>query len=65
MFRKPTVQIRDPKLAKLLTIKEFDSFTDHQVLIDENIEPLFGKALISLKGQDWKGRLVLQRLVIL
>lgn len=48
--------IRDPKLIKLLAVKEIDHFTDHRVVITEDIDPMFGKALISLKGQKWKGQ---------
>jgi hypothetical protein len=41
---------------KRLTIKEFDHFTDRRVLMDENVEPLFAKALIGMRGQTWKGK---------
>jgi cytochrome P450 family 9 len=54
-FRAPTVFITDPKIAKQLTVREFEHFTDHQALVDENIDPMFGKLLTSLKGQRWKG----------
>jgi cytochrome P450 family 9 len=56
-FRKPTVFIRDPKIAKQLTVRDFDHFTDHRILIDEKNDPMFGKLLTSLKGQRWKGEL--------
>lgn len=54
-FRRPVVMIRDPKLIKLLAVKEIDHFMDHRVVITEEIDPMFGKALLSLKGQKWKG----------
>ena len=53
---KPIYIVRDPQLIKQLTVKDFDSFSDHRVFITEDIDVLFGKALISLKGQKWKGR---------
>lgn len=54
-FRKPVVFLRDPKIAKLLAVKEFDSFSDHRVIVSEELDPLFGKSLVSLKGQKWRG----------
>jgi hypothetical protein len=54
-FMKPIFIVRDPQLIKQLTVKDFDSFTDHRVLVTEDIDVLFGKSLISLKGQKWKG----------
>lgn len=54
-FRRPVVLIRDPKLIKHLAVKDFEYFMDHRVVITEDIDPLFGKSLVSLKGQKWKG----------
>lgn len=51
--------VRDPKIVKQLAIKEFDYFMDHRSVITENIDPMFGKALVSLTGQKWKGRLLI------
>ncbi|KAL7019935.1 hypothetical protein ACKWTF_011309 [Chironomus riparius] len=53
-FRRPIVLIKDPQIIKQLTVKEFDHFTDHRVVITENMDPLFGKALLNLRGQKWK-----------
>lgn len=47
--------MRDPKLLKKLAVKEFDSFAEHKLLLDEKVDPLFGRALFSLKGQKWRG----------
>lgn len=55
-FRKPVFFVRDPKLAKKLAIKDFDYFVDHRVVLDENTDKLFGKSLISLQGQKWRGK---------
>lgn len=54
-FSTPTYFIRDPKLLKKLTVKDFDSFLDHKSFLGEDVDPLFGKALFSLQGQKWKG----------
>ncbi|KAG5671504.1 hypothetical protein PVAND_001698 [Polypedilum vanderplanki] len=53
-FMKPVFIIRDPQIIKKLAVKDFDFFTDHRVIISEEVDPLFGKALISLQGQKWK-----------
>jgi cytochrome P450 family 9 len=53
-FRNPLVMIRDPDLIKQITVKDFEHFLDHRVIIDETIEPLFGKNLVSLSGDEWK-----------
>ena len=54
-FKRPIFIIRDPKLVKKLSIKDFDNFVDHRVLVDEHSDKMFGKSLISLKGQKWRG----------
>lgn len=53
-FRRPIVLLKDPKLIKLLAVKDFDYFTDHRSLISEDTDPMFGKTLIALQGQKWK-----------
>ena len=57
-FRKPYVFIRDPKIAKQLAVKDFDYFMDHRTLISEDVDPLFGKALVVLTGQKWRGQII-------
>jgi cytochrome P450 family 9 len=51
-FMNPIVLIRDPELIKMVTVKDFEHFLDHQFLISEDVEPLFGKALSNLKGEQ-------------
>ncbi|KAL7031685.1 hypothetical protein ACKWTF_007101 [Chironomus riparius] len=53
-FKHPTYFIRDPDIIKRLAIKEFDHFTDHRLVLDEEVEPLFAKGLFGLTGQKWK-----------
>lgn len=55
-FRRPIYFIRDPKLAKKMAVKDFDNFVDHRIVVDENIDKLMGKALVSLQGQKWRGK---------
>lgn len=53
-MRNPVILIKDPDLIKQMIIKDFDHFTEHRVIITEDIDPLFGKNLFSLSGQKWK-----------
>ncbi|XP_050345947.1 cytochrome P450 9e2-like [Nymphalis io] len=51
---KPTLVIQDLELVKKITIKDFEYFLDHRGFTDEKVEPLFGRNIFSLKGQEWK-----------
>jgi cytochrome P450 family 9 len=50
-FMTPTLLLRDPELIKMVTVKDFEHFLDHQAPISEDVEPVFGKALFNLKGE--------------
>lgn len=52
-FQQPIFVIQDPELIKSITIKNSDSFVDHRNIVDEKIDPLFGRNLFSLKGEKW------------
>lgn len=53
-MRNPVILVKDPDLIKQMIIKDFEHFTEHRVIITEEIDPLFGKNLFSLTGQKWK-----------
>lgn len=53
-FQTPTIVIRDPEIIKSIGIKSFESFTDHRGFTNESIDPIFGRSLFSLKGDQWK-----------
>ncbi|XP_069676316.1 cytochrome P450 9e2-like isoform X2 [Periplaneta americana] len=53
-FMNPTVMLRDPDLIKTVTVKDFDYFTDHRAIITEESDPLWGKGIFNLQGQQWK-----------
>jgi cytochrome P450 family 9 len=55
-FSRPIFVVRDPQLIKKMAVKDFDFFTDHRVVVTEETDVLFGKSLISLSGQKWKGK---------
>jgi hypothetical protein len=51
-FMYPVVLLRDPELIKMVTVKDFEHFLDHQSPVSEEAEPMFGKALFNLKGEQ-------------
>ena len=51
-FLTPIVLLRDPELIKMVTVKDFEHFLDHQAPLSEEAEPMFGKALFNLKGEQ-------------
>ncbi|XP_043251734.1 cytochrome P450 9e2-like [Colletes gigas] len=53
-FATPTIIIRDPELIKDVAIKHFDHFPDHRGFVTEEMDPIFGKNVFSLKGDRWK-----------
>ncbi|KAB0794241.1 hypothetical protein PPYR_13861 [Photinus pyralis] len=53
-FRNPQLMIKDLNLVKRIGVKDFDYFTNRTVQITEKVEPLFGRALISLLDQKWR-----------
>lgn len=54
-FRNPVAVIRDPQIFKLLANTHFKHFTNHRVVMTENIDPMFSKILPFLKDDNWKG----------
>ncbi|XP_049869418.1 uncharacterized protein LOC126369166 [Pectinophora gossypiella] len=53
-FLKPVLLLRDLELIKKVTVKDFEHFLDHTTTVDPNQDPVFGRNLFSLKGQEWK-----------
>lgn len=51
---KPVYFVIDPKLVKKLAVKDFDYFLDHRSVINEDVDKLFGKSIVSMKGQRWR-----------
>ncbi|CAK1596641.1 unnamed protein product [Parnassius mnemosyne] len=48
-FLNPVVMIKDIELIKKITVKDFEHFLDHRSIVNENVDPFFGRNLISLK----------------
>ncbi|XP_076625105.1 cytochrome P450 9e2-like [Colletes latitarsis] len=54
IFTTPMIVIRDPELITSIAIKNFDSFTDHLSMGNEDVDPLSGKGLFFLRGDRWR-----------
>nr|CAD7399079.1 unnamed protein product [Timema cristinae] len=50
-FNKPITFINDPELIKMIAVKDFDHFVDHETLVPSEVDPLFGGNLFFLKDQ--------------
>ncbi|KAL6425692.1 hypothetical protein ACFW04_009651 [Cataglyphis niger] len=53
-FSQLVVVLRDLELIKSIGIKNFDSFHDHIFFGSDAQDPLFGKNLIALRGDEWR-----------
>lgn len=53
-FLTPVIIVRDLELIKAITVKHFDHFMDHRSFVNPKLDPLIGKNLFSLKGDEWR-----------
>ena len=53
-FATPTVIIRDPELIRDIAVKHFERFPDRQSFINEQMDPIFGRNVFSLRGTRWR-----------
>ncbi|KAB0794224.1 hypothetical protein PPYR_13844 [Photinus pyralis] len=53
-FGTPTLFIRDVELAKQITIKDFDSFSDHRLFVPKGVDNLWDKLTFIRTGSDWQ-----------
>nr|XP_031837097.1 cytochrome P450 9e2-like [Nomia melanderi] len=53
-FTTPIILLRDADLIKSITIKNFTSFTNHQAIVEKDLEPVLGNMLFTLPGEKWK-----------
>lgn len=51
---KPSYLIRDLELVREITIKNFDSFLNHNFRMDTELDPLLGRTLFSMANQPWR-----------
>lgn len=53
-FKKPAIVLKDPDMIREVCVKSFDSFTDHDNFVTEEMDPFVGRNLFSLSGHRWK-----------
>lgn len=53
-FNTPVIIVKDPELIREICVKNFDNFPDHRSFVSEEIDPIVGSNVFSLKGQRWK-----------
>uniref|UniRef100_A0A336LRM3 CSON012862 protein n=1 Tax=Culicoides sonorensis TaxID=179676 RepID=A0A336LRM3_CULSO len=53
-FTRPILIIRDPDIVKQICIKDFDSFVNHRIIIDLDVDPIFGRNLFVMKDNKWR-----------
>lgn len=53
-FGRTSYLLRDLELIKRVTIKDFDHFVNHSLVIHEDADPLMGRAMFAMDGQRWK-----------
>jgi cytochrome P450 family 6 len=53
-FDKPSLLIRDPEIVKNILVRDFQTFMDRILSVDERFDPIFGIHLSVLKGQLWR-----------
>lgn len=54
MGSKPAYMINDPDLVNKICIKDFDYFVNHFFQLDKELDPLFGRILMSMSNQEWR-----------
>lgn len=54
MFLDPILIVRDLELIKEISIKDFESFTNHRQLVPDDVDPLWNSILFSLRGKTNK-----------
>ncbi|XP_014208466.1 cytochrome P450 9e2-like [Copidosoma floridanum] len=53
-FNTPAIVVKDPELIRDIFIKNFEYFPDHRSFVTEEMDPIVGRNVFSLKGQRWK-----------
>ncbi|XP_065352450.1 cytochrome P450 9e2-like [Cloeon dipterum] len=53
-LRDPAILVRDPELIKHVLVKDFSSFHDNDVHINEKVDPMLAYNIFSIHGPKWK-----------
>lgn len=54
LLGSPFYVIRDPELAKRISIKDFEYFVNHTHDVHEDSDPILARTVFSMKDQKWK-----------
>lgn len=54
ILHTPLLLVRDPDLIKEICVKNFENFVDRRSFMTEEMDPVYGKNVFSLKGDRWK-----------
>lgn len=54
LFGQPTYVIRDPELAKKITVKDFDHFVNHRTQVSTDCDPLLGRSMVVARDEHWR-----------
>ncbi|CAB0035755.1 unnamed protein product [Trichogramma brassicae] len=53
-FSTPVIVVKDTKIVQLIMVKHFNDFSNHSAFVTEEMDPILGKNLFSLKGSRWR-----------
>lgn len=53
-FKKPAILLKDPELIRDVFVKSFDNFVNHETFVSDEMDPVIGSNLFSLKDDRWK-----------
>ena len=53
-FNTPTILVRDPEIVRQICVKNFESFMNHKEFVTEDMDPMAGRNMFSLKSKKWK-----------
>lgn len=54
LFGSPSFVVKDIDVIKQITIKDFDSFINHDKSFDESVDKIAGKGLFSMFDEKWR-----------
>ncbi|KAB0793102.1 hypothetical protein PPYR_12722 [Photinus pyralis] len=52
-FLKPGLVLRDPELIKLIFVKEFETFPEHNTFTSVEADPIWSNSLFAMPGEKW------------
>ncbi|XP_049938537.1 probable cytochrome P450 6a20 [Schistocerca serialis cubense] len=53
-FREAALLVRDAELVRQMLVRDFPSFQDNNIFVDEKLDPAFARNPFFLKGERWR-----------